>query len=300
MKITKSQLKQIIKEELKGAQLLKEWGGGYVAQVSSFAQEVFDSNPQAFLSEDSPIRKELGTFVRGYRTFSDNEYHYEPQEKEEYQKQIDAYRKDRLVPLLKKVLEEAGNQDLWKIYTDAFITGEGGDGAYIKMVNYFFEQLSKSIDSAEESELSKRSAYEVYDEIEEEIYEFINYDLDLNNHEGLENKINTFNDVLMQNIKIALLTPDTPLEQRIENLHDYSSLIEGRISDFESGNVPESYKEQGITDEHYDIIIDYSYFELRRIDQLIEEIEDEQVAFDGGLSEMIKQELAKLLKEHSK
>ena len=48
MKITKTQLKQIIKEELKGTQLLNEWEAGSIGPIADLAEKIFQANPEGF------------------------------------------------------------------------------------------------------------------------------------------------------------------------------------------------------------------------------------------------------------
>ena len=349
MKLTKSQLKQIIKEEIKSTQLLNEWALDYIVFVNEFAKQVFKSNPQFFMDTDSDFFEDLKDFTRYYKTFSDTEYEMEPEEIKVTKERMDNYRASLLETPLKAALVKAGKQDLWKKYTEMFITGElGASGKnpdtgepyrpYPKMVGYFFEQLYKMVLDAETKELSKRSVVDAYYEFVETFQEEIEYHfLDDIDDPGVEEVINMFTKKLLDTVKIALIMGQSRgSEAAILHLNMYAEDIEeGRIQDFNDGNLPEYYATKYKIDSYdqYEDIVDYSYTELKYINQLINDIEEKQVVFDGSLSrnlksqraqgrtkyggaappsrgnpgqppgeiyEMVKQELAKLLKERTK
>ena len=348
MKITKSQLKQIIKEEIKSTQLLNEWALPYIVHVNEFAEQVFKSNQQFFMDVNSNFFEDLADFTRYYKRFSDTEYEMEPEEIKVTKERMENYRESMLETPLKAALEEAGKQDLWKKYTEMFITGElGASGKdpdtgepyrpFPKMVGYFFEQLYKMVLDAEKKELSKRTTADAYYEFVETFQEEVEYHfLDDIDDPAVEEVIGISAQRLLEGIKTALVLgeargPDAAIGQ----LNLYAENIERLIKDIEDGKaVPEFDTEPKIDSwQQEEEVLDYLDTELKYINQLINDIEEGQVVFDGSLSrnlksqrpqgrtryrsaappsrgnpgqppgeiyEMVKQELAKLLKERTK
>jgi hypothetical protein len=333
MKITKSQLKQIIKEEIKSTQLLNEAGQDTVQTLSNFAKEVFNINPKGFVQlyfdengyyteEAEDVFKfddELKQLVED-RTekLSPKQTKMFPQEEIDilfdfYDKFEDLMRETGVMLSMETAIEQAIGAYSEQIdQFNEFFTNWPGEGPlpeYIDYTGYFFNQLYELAKEKEEAIND-----EIGQELEDSTQEFI---------QALENLVlkvpeerEYFTKVATALIKGDIDQNDDGVNNRILKIVMYA-LLDGKI-EWAAANSIEKVLNRffgiphfslGETEDEWKEIA--GYYKSLKLDRMRPQGRTRYRSAappsrgnpgqpPGEIYEMIKQELAKLLKERTK
>ena len=335
MKITKSQLKQIIKEEIKSTQLLNEDEADIdtVETLSDFAKEVFNINPKGFV--------QLYFDEKGYYTnFADDVFDFDdelkqlvkdrteklspkqtkmfPQEEIDilfdfYNKFEDLMDDTGVMFLMENVIEQAIGAYSEQIdeFNEMFINwpGEGPLPDYIDYTGYFFKQLYELAKAAE-----KATNKEIAQGLEDSTQEFFQA------LENLESIVPEEREYFREVVKALMVgdigQSDTNVNNRILNIA-MEALLAGKIEWAAANSIEKALNRffgiphfsLGETEDEWKEIA--GYYKSLKLDRMRAQGRTKYGGAappsrgnpgqpPGEIYEMVKQELAKLLKERTK